>query len=115
MADIFKIKSMDAKLDVNGVEYKICDPNYMAKNALFKKGLDLEERKKGLTQIEQMEETRKINLEMVSTYIPDIPTELLQSMGSGALTTLMNHLLDLSEKNFGAVVEKVEKKSEAQV
>lgn len=110
MADIFKITQMDARLEIGGVEYKIHDPNYMTKNALSKEAWEFEKSKATLDPAQQMEGTRKTNLGMVKAYIPDLPEEVLNSMGTGALTSLMNHLIKLSLDNFGAIVEKVEKK-----
>lgn len=110
MADIFRIKSMDAALELDGVEYKIHDPNFLAKNDLFKKSTELDKKKAEMSLADTIQATKLINLEMIQVYLPDVPMETLQKMGTGALTSLMQHLLKLSEDNFGAVVEKVEKK-----
>lgn len=110
MADIFTIKMNEAQFKIGKKCHKIVDPPFGQKNALLKKWRDLDAKKDGMSVPEWMEKQNEINVEMIKQYLPTISDKEISVMGQTYTSAVIKHLLEMSEKIFGAIVEKVEKK-----
>lgn len=116
MSDIFEIKGVQIFLKIGSGDsernYKFSDPKFIDK-VLLKKELKKEKLKYesgDLDQEDYMIKMDLINKKLIKQYLPDLPDDYLENLGEFETTALLNKIHQLADLNFGAIVEKIEKK-----
>lgn len=109
MSDIFELKGVDAVIRVPqlGKEFRIADPNFLAKIALQMKFGLLSARQEILDPASFAKEVHLLNQEQVRMYLPELTEEEAQKLGSTAFLNLLNAVIEISTQKFDAVVTKV--------
>lgn len=110
MADLFELKGVNIELKIRGQVYKFADPEFLSKLASYKASEELEAVKKDISHSEYMARANELNKASIKMYLPDIPQDVLDKIGMNEMSVLLDKIAELTGENFGAVVEKVEKK-----
>lgn len=110
--DIFSIKSANVVFKLGDKEYPFADPPFLKKIQVRKRWIDLEaEFKKG--EMDYFVYSKKMfesNKEQIKLCLPTIEDSFLDGLGDSQMIILLKKLAELSESEFGAVIEKVEEK-----
>lgn len=108
-SDIFELKSADVALRIKGVDYKLVDPPFPKKVQVLKEQKQLEEKAEAIPTVEYLEAIQELNTKTMKLHIPDLPVDVIRSLGQRESAVLLDKLMELSQGHFGAKIEKVEK------
>lgn len=110
--DIFKIKAANVAFSIGDKEYPFVDPPFLAKINVRQRFMALRANAEAgkLDPIEYSKEMFAVNKKHVMLFLPTLDEALLNTMGDASMQTLMRKLTELSESEFGAVLEKVSEK-----
>lgn len=109
--DIFSIKTLETSFEFRGVQYKLVDPPNLKYIGFLKRWREFVEARESFSTEDFLAKKYALECEQIQLYLPELPQAVLDELGGGAFRTLMDHIMILIQKNFGATVQNIEKKN----
>ncbi len=111
MSDIFEIKTASVELKIGKKVFQVRDPKFIDKINIKKDWDDLAKQKETLQENDYIMKAYELNKKTIHTFIPEMSVDFIENeIPSSALELLLSKITEISEKKFGAVIEKTEKK-----
>lgn len=110
--DVFSIKAANVVFKIGEKEYSLADPPFLKKIIVRKMFMDMRDKfsKGDFDVAEYSKKMFHLNKEQAKLFLPTIEDELLDNLGDSQMNALLKKLTELSESEFGAVIEKVAEK-----
>ncbi len=111
MSDIFEIKTASVELKIGDKTFEMRDPKFIEKIKMKKEWETLAKLKDDMDQNDYILKAYDLNKKQIMAFIPEMTEEFIDDkIPSSALELLIAKIGEISEKKFGAVIEKTEKK-----